>query len=477
MSKAWTLEGESELRHFLKVARPKWSRPRQSGPRDIDRVIAKFREIGVTDIETLLHRIHHQSINKDLEAKGFQPLRPEAIESIRKQGSFQKTLEHVDAPSIRQTGLHAPVPQLLSSKWLLDPKPTVVPLNRSSEEFRRGMAATHSEGFSRKLDAYELEGESPDAPLSAMYSLSLRGAQAKRRVRGKAARGQSLCRLPLVDDAASDAECVAKSSSSSHLPIAKPITPSGHGIKATQSEGHLHLPILHGASQSEQTSMNAKVCGSRWLNKARSPRVAISEDDDERLRKQIVRFQSIGASMTSTKRDARWSSSGSKGPLALGEEMLAEQEALDQRAEIVRLAQGSDHSFRSHISSNIKSRIKNELKSQSLQAVNMRQRCQNIDKNLDEMRGLRRELGNLRSQMEVITTDAESRLETIKQEIAMGYEHCRKHSIAESMEGANRRGSTVSECSSPGKGMTGEPTHVQVIQVHVTSGEEQALKL
>ena len=34
------------------------------------------------------------------------------------------------------------------------------------------------------------------------------------------------------------------------------------------------------------------------------------------------------------------------------------------------------------------------------------------------------------------TTDAESRLETIKQEIAMGYEHSRKYSIAESMEGA-----------------------------------------
>jgi hypothetical protein len=482
-SKAWTLEGESELRHFLKVARPKWSKPRQSGPRDIDRVIAKFKEVGVTDIETLLHRIHNQTINRDLEAKGLQPLRPEAIESIRKQGPFLKSLEHVDAHHIRQTGLHAPVPQLLSSKWLLDTKPTVVPLNRSSEDFRRGLASTHAEGFGRKLNNFD-SGESEsglstgeDARFNSKYSLSLRGLHAKPRARFKATRSkmaQSHCQLPFVADAAFGSQAT---SSSSQLLVPNPQTAERLSYRPMQSESLPQLPAAapHGPLQSTRALGNAKVCASRWLQHARSPRPVMGEEEENRLIKQMARFQSIGATMTSGKRDARWSSTGSKGPLALGEEMLAEQEALDRRAEIVRLANSSDLSFRSHISRNIQSRIKQELKAQSLQAVNMRQRCQNIDKNLDEMRGLRRELGNLRSQMEVISTDPESKLETIKHEIALGYE-ARKQSMVDPFEGPTRRDSVVSEnVSSYGKTM--KPLQINVIHVHVTPGEEQTLKL
>eukprot|EP00439_Symbiodinium_sp_Y106_P002423 s8231_g1.t1 len=105
-----SLVAENELVHFLKLARPEWSKPRRRGRSDIVRVLAKLKAAGVNDIDTL--------IRKELYNKGFMPLSRAALDSIRKQKTFMQALESVDVPNIRQVGVFDPVAQMLSRKPL-----------------------------------------------------------------------------------------------------------------------------------------------------------------------------------------------------------------------------------------------------------------------------------------------------------------------------------------------------------------------
>eukprot|EP00929_Paragymnodinium_shiwhaense_P107924 TRINITY_DN74273_c0_g1_i1.p1 TRINITY_DN74273_c0_g1~~TRINITY_DN74273_c0_g1_i1.p1 ORF type:complete len:546 (-),score=135.32 TRINITY_DN74273_c0_g1_i1:258-1895(-) len=115
-----SIEEENELRHFLKLARPEWSRPRRRGGSDVNRVIDKLKSIGVTDPLTLIEYIDHNSLNEELSRNGHGRLSKEALDSIRKQSGFIKNIENVDiTPTVRQTGPFAPAPQLLARKKLV----------------------------------------------------------------------------------------------------------------------------------------------------------------------------------------------------------------------------------------------------------------------------------------------------------------------------------------------------------------------
>lgn len=114
------LEAENELRHFLKLARPIWSKPRRRGYSDIALVIQKLRAIGVCDTQALVKRILENTINDDLVSNGHYPFSRDAIESIRKQIPFTRSLESADVPQVRQVGAFAPVPQMLSRRRLVN---------------------------------------------------------------------------------------------------------------------------------------------------------------------------------------------------------------------------------------------------------------------------------------------------------------------------------------------------------------------
>lgn len=129
---------------------------------------------------------------------------------------------------------------------------------------------------------------------------------------------------------------------------------------------------------------------------------------------EVVRLRRVGATMGSSKREARWSNTGAKAPLSLGEEMLCEQEALDERAGLLRQAQSDDPSMRIYIAGNIRSRLKQELKAQGQEALNMQQKCLNIKKNLADMTAFRRELSGLKAQVEVLNGEAHKSDDTLK---------------------------------------------------------------
>jgi len=113
-----SLVAENELVHFLKLARPEWSKPRRRGRSDIVRVLAKLKAAGVNDIDTLIRKVEKNTINEELYNKGFMPLSRAALDSIRKQKTFMQALESVDVPNIRQVGVFDPVAQMLSRKPL-----------------------------------------------------------------------------------------------------------------------------------------------------------------------------------------------------------------------------------------------------------------------------------------------------------------------------------------------------------------------
>ncbi|CAE7215723.1 unnamed protein product [Symbiodinium sp. KB8] len=108
-----SLVSENELVHFLKLARPEWSKPRRRGRSDIVRVLAKLKAVGVNDIDTLIRKVEKNTINEELYNKGLMPLSRAALDSIRKQKTFMQALESVDVPNIRQVGVFDPVAQML----------------------------------------------------------------------------------------------------------------------------------------------------------------------------------------------------------------------------------------------------------------------------------------------------------------------------------------------------------------------------
>eukprot|EP00930_Biecheleria_cincta_P075312 TRINITY_DN62479_c0_g1_i1.p1 TRINITY_DN62479_c0_g1~~TRINITY_DN62479_c0_g1_i1.p1 ORF type:complete len:536 (-),score=84.85 TRINITY_DN62479_c0_g1_i1:33-1589(-) len=118
LSPLGSLEAENELKQFLKLARPDWSKPRRRGRSDIARVLSKLKGIGVTDIDGLVKRVEKNSINEELYNSGAIPLSREALDSIRKQRTFRQALESVDVPNVRQVGAFDPVAQMLSRKRL-----------------------------------------------------------------------------------------------------------------------------------------------------------------------------------------------------------------------------------------------------------------------------------------------------------------------------------------------------------------------
>lgn len=493
-----SLEEENDLRHFLKVARPQWSKPRHGGYKDLDRVIAKLKAIGITDTETLVHAVHNENLlNDELAKRKHVRLSRDAIESIRRHGPFIRALETgVDQPHIRQTGAYDPVNQLLSRRRLADPSLTMgltrgggktksasstanPPANTapksSSTPALPGCASTHTEGFSGLDQERTSKPAAQYQTMRSSFGFHLRDADLRSRAHrastynrkqnpkqsktrehfekhpvpnlpGKAAGHYGSHSGGVRGTPDSDKESESGSIGSSRLAsrekppamgswsgaLQLPVSALGTRLSSSvdQQAGTSNDPAL-----SMKSISSAKVFMSRLSKGMSEGQLPMLKEPDVPL-EEVARLQRVGAAMGASKREARWANTGVKTPLLLCEEMLSEQEALDGRFQLLRKA--DDPSLRSHISGNIASRLKQELKTQGQEALGVQQKCLNIKKHIADMTTFRRELSGLKTQVELMNSDDSANKETLK-ELAVGFNICKRNHEAATQ--TQRRGS------------------------------------
>merc|ERR1712151_1473910 len=124
-----------------------------------------------------------------------------------------------------------------------------------------------------------------------------------------------------------------------------------------------------------------------------------STDDDRKLHRMSIEIQRANEE----RGGACWTCGRHKTPLQQAEEMLREQNALDERRQLIRTVtvQDLDMPFRSHVARNIGLRLKEEKKHDELVGgLAMQQQCQNIRKQINLMVNSRRELASLRSRVQ-----------------------------------------------------------------------------
>jgi hypothetical protein len=438
-----SLEEVNDLRHFLKVARPEWSKPRQGGPNDIDRVIAKLRTIGISDTETLVHRVHKNTLNDDLARKKHVRLSREAIESIRRHCPFIRTLEAVDVPHIRQTGMYAPVPQLLSRKRLVDPglmmttprnggktksassSATQLPKSSNPNGFV-GMASTHAEGFGVWDHANAKDMPFDENAGTLREHVRLRGAALRRRPHASRAERER----PSYADVSMSKHQGRALNSHSYAARSMPDTSSLPQLDNGAQRLGAALSNVEQQADSQTTAQNdGRRHSLKSVVKAQILLQRLQRHPDGSLPalpctevspNEVVRLQRVGAAMGASKREARWIHTRSKPATALGEEMLSEQESFDATRRLLRQAHGDDPSLKMHITGNIACRLKQELKTQGQEALSMQQKCLNIKKHLADMTAFRRELTGLKSQVEQISGEGHKNDEALK-ELGKGF--------------------------------------------------------
>lgn len=122
-----TGESEKKLKEFLRVVFPRWCAVSPSPPgrkpvavgqsrRDIDKVMAKLKDIGITSIADLITRIETNAINRDLASAGHTCFKEETLDEIRRRRPFLNALDVMKVPYCRQMGTLAPVSTMLEKR-------------------------------------------------------------------------------------------------------------------------------------------------------------------------------------------------------------------------------------------------------------------------------------------------------------------------------------------------------------------------
>jgi len=474
-----SLEAENELRHFLKLARPQWSLPRTSGKDDIARVIGKLRAIGVLDTAQLVDRIDRNTINDDLTDAGEVRFSREAVESIRRQIPFIRALENADVPHVRQTGPFAPVPQMLSSKRLVTSyRPGLGTTSSSAAGSRRplkgrspaGLSMSHSDGFLDNRSSFGSMASSDGfSELGRVGRLPrLRGGnQTKRRCRrpataagildfdharevvveecvsGVGSRAEASTAVPAETPTAAqtrpprpqialrweDDDAGSPSGNSTPASLTSPNRGAGFtGFAATPTFGfnagdYAMTPVGRSArSPSPMLPLGKGQPGQSPNMLVAPPPVAPSLSpsgrSDPELSDIVVKPKTSKVRRSSGSREARWTCARVKSPQQQGEEMLLEQRALDDRANLVRLVCGAaphghlstagDISMRGHMAKNIRNRLREEALRDSVEGYSVQEQCMNIRKHLASMAERRKQLSGFRTRLQTVTDGEEA---------------------------------------------------------------------
>jgi hypothetical protein len=459
-TKRSSLEEESELRHFLKLARPEWSHPRRSGRTDFVLVIDKLKAIGVGDTATLVDRIDRNVLNEELAANGFLRLSREAVDGIRKQSARIRALEFMDVPHVRQIGPFSPMSQMLSMKRQINTERLKAPMSTSANS----NIAERTVPIPRATSAPDLAMLDEDAldMDPALYG-GLEGERLVVRLRGQQS-GKKRQRPPIkVRSGEEDALALSRELEGDSMPsgetpksakhawvVAKAavslLSPSSRGKCATDSETQSTADRSKStnASSSNQTpgSSQTPSRSTTFSSKGRSkgsggvgfgdcvddatpnmrPRVKSDAWEDRTggiSMAEVAKLCNAGAEMRNSDLKARWSCSRYKSPHQQGIEMIQEHEHLEERNRLSRELRCFDHPspMRSHITNNIKCRLKEEAP-HATQVLNVQQQCMNIRKHLASMTNQRRELAGLSKSFQA--PDDEDRKDGIQQ-LSLGF--------------------------------------------------------
>uniref|UniRef100_A0A7S4VI83 Uncharacterized protein n=1 Tax=Alexandrium monilatum TaxID=311494 RepID=A0A7S4VI83_9DINO len=423
-SSSLTLEEENELRQFLKLVRGvEWGRKkRKHGKSQVSRVIEKLKAIGVSDVSELLRRVSSRRINEELAEAGYAPFSKDTLESIRKQSSFIRALEHLNEAHYRQIGPMAPAPQMLTSENLVykaaqnpsglraslssaRPAPDVG--NGSPPRRRQGEAGTMSKAGTGVSSAflYMCSEEAPMEDGLVYMPLHLRGARHKstRKSSVPKATSASLPDLPRPELRMAQVQARLSTPEGGSHPRPLASSPSGDSQSGPQRglRPHMSLGTFSAAtSESVRTSPVAGAApeglGSPTRAKAVTFKAPTPALDTPRL---MERLQRASEKIAHEQRAARWTSLNHSEDSLLqhGEAMLKEQVTLEARQNLFREmeSEGVTSPLRQHIARKIRGRLREEQERDSqgtLDQVEIQQRSINIRKHLGLMSNLRREL-------------------------------------------------------------------------------------
>mmetsp|Transcript_117961 Transcript_117961/g.263781 ORF Transcript_117961/g.263781 Transcript_117961/m.263781 type:complete len:490 (-) Transcript_117961:83-1552(-) len=446
---AGSLEAQSDLLHFLRVARPEWSVPRRNGHSDAAQVVRKLCAIGIADTESLLLRISENRLNDDLERNGYIPLTKESIDAIKKQRPFMQALEITDVPQVRQVGKLAPASQLLSNRRLKGKSPAPGPNAAPLPGLR---STTHSEGFfagpSSRLGAVDLASWGMLGADGGVCRMRLRDAKPKDGRSGQGAGNQRV---------EGDSEGALGASLGSTLKLPAPSSPSsplgasmGRGLGVTWSDGCLGIPEMasspgaasSGALLGSSMRLTKGSLGVTWSDGFLQPRGPGGSQARPSTAAELEKLHAEGVAMSRGRDGAKWICRTTKSLLQQGEEMLKEQTALDEREVLVRTG-----AVRPYITENIKSRLREEEKRGNASTLNAAQQCTNVRKMLNSMANNRRELAGLRTRM--LQCVGEEGEETSLLRGQFGSTERRQHA---SLRGGSRSSAVVATGSGAGEG-------------------------
>jgi len=400
-----TLAAETELRHFLKLARPEWSKPKRRGRSDVVRVQEKLKAIGIRDIDTLIKMVDKNTINEELYNRGLVPLSRDSLDSIRKQKTFIQALESVDVPNIRQVGTFDPVAQMLSRSSLHGSQGSR--RNASKKGGPIGSEDVDKEGSpakTRLLRRPAIFQEEADMQPEALIPPwpRLKGVVHRERWRktsGSASTpGLLLPRMaPGLDRSLSHGLMSPGAGHSQSLPAGRldrletdPMEPS-RASKRLANTIPPHTDAFGGQGSP--------------LSRSDSYRATVPPSMTEMLAMQRAGQRMLDSLEDPQSSAAKWSPKSTKTPLEQGEDMLQEQGALDERERLVRVVKSKSlppDPFRSHIALNIKQRMEECAHNDSKEGLAINQRCLNIRKQLAGMVNARKELAGLRAKVHLL---------------------------------------------------------------------------
>jgi len=385
-------EAAHELREFLKVACPQWSHYDRRGACNIDKVMAKLESIGVFSYWDLMQHVEHNTLNERLHAAGKVVFCKKTLDQFRHQKSFLAALENLRAPFYRQTGVFAPVPQMMSksSLWntasglqaaanasctgtqISKPRPRSEQRLRVTDSIRPATA-----GVPQRPDYLTAGSEDSMTAAAGRRPASVPSGELRSFAIGDSARVQSRPALRYIRTG-KEHQCWT------------PITREMEGEAADTEASHGRSRL-----QSLELSASRRTSGT-------SPHHPESEAESSMLEDDVAKVIKAGSSMKSSPMIPRWSNLESHTLLPQAEAMLEEQKHMDEkrRLKMAMKREGTPSEMRKVITTKIKARIKDQSAHDAKGALDCHWQCTSIRKNLNAMANGRRDINNWRMQVE-----------------------------------------------------------------------------
>mmetsp|Transcript_120694 Transcript_120694/g.225518 ORF Transcript_120694/g.225518 Transcript_120694/m.225518 type:complete len:474 (-) Transcript_120694:120-1541(-) len=424
-----SLEAQDELRQFLKVVRPDWSRPEKRGTAracplpPVTRVIQKLQVIGVNDTAELLDRVFKNTINEELSAAGCTRFSRDTLQAIRSQASFFQSLEHLKEPSYRQIGLFAPVPQMLTGRNLrnqvlkssncnsgsLLPSTGRVP-DMNSPQSRAGSAQRRPHTVSgapstRTDESFNEVSATSSSPrprtsmvigtsgIATPHTISSIGYDQFDQYDGSSSFYTVLPRLRGIPEGGPRRSRPSTSTSAPQL------------ISSVVSESDVAASSGYAARRRDSVTSSTWGGSTAGLLRAAAGHepAKTNMSEEEQLQLDVERWNR-DAERQSVKREPQWSSFLHGELFEYGEAMMLEQETIEAKRKLQRQMrhEGEISPMRAHVAHKIRTRLREEKVTDAQVNMDVQQTCLSIRKNIEAMMKSRRLLSSLNTEAKTV---------------------------------------------------------------------------